>query len=179
MDDKRITRTRKNVYSAFGLLLIQKDISEISVKEICDLAEINKSTFYLHFKSIFDCRQQWEDYIFSDVSARISKLNFDGIFTNTAEYIDIFLEFFENHLSILHAIHNTNLFAELMYSFKRRVADIIFQNTVGIIDDDTINLKIAFIVGGTIDACCADIEHFDRSVFEKILKEPFAEKNKH
>ena len=39
---------------AFIILLEQKDIEYITVKEICEKAGFNRSTFYLHYESIED-----------------------------------------------------------------------------------------------------------------------------
>lgn len=39
---------------AFTTLLRQKPIQSISVKELCELAEINRGTFYAHYTDIYD-----------------------------------------------------------------------------------------------------------------------------
>ena len=49
--DRRITKTRKAIYSAFLQLLNQKDYETITVQEIIDLADVGRSTFYSHYES--------------------------------------------------------------------------------------------------------------------------------
>jgi AcrR family transcriptional regulator len=49
--DRRQKRTREAIYTAFGNLLSQKSYSAITVKEIIDLANIGRSTFYSHFET--------------------------------------------------------------------------------------------------------------------------------
>ena len=44
--DRRITKTRKAIYSAFLQLLNQKGYETITVQEIIDLADVGRSTFY-------------------------------------------------------------------------------------------------------------------------------------
>ena len=44
-------------------LLEQKDIEYITVKEICEKAGFNRSTFYLHYESIKDLLNETLDYI--------------------------------------------------------------------------------------------------------------------
>ncbi|MGN1080775.1 MAG: TetR/AcrR family transcriptional regulator [Acutalibacteraceae bacterium] len=44
-------------------LLCKKDIQFISVKEICEKAGVNRSTFYLHYETIADLLQETIEYI--------------------------------------------------------------------------------------------------------------------
>lgn len=49
--DRRITKTRKAIYTAFLQLLNQEDYESITVQEIIDLANVGRSTFYSHYES--------------------------------------------------------------------------------------------------------------------------------
>ena len=46
--DRRVLRTRKMLLEGLTDLLKEKDIKDISVKELADYADINRCTFYLH-----------------------------------------------------------------------------------------------------------------------------------
>lgn len=50
--DLRIQKTIKNIHAAFLTLAGQKPIARITVKDICEQALINKSTFYAHYENI-------------------------------------------------------------------------------------------------------------------------------
>ena len=47
--DRRISKTRKAIYTAFLQLLNQKNFESITVQEIIDLADVGRSTFYSHY----------------------------------------------------------------------------------------------------------------------------------
>ena len=55
--DRRIKRTRTAVFNAILDLMVEKEARKITVMELCKRADINKSTFYLHYESIDDCLQ--------------------------------------------------------------------------------------------------------------------------
>ena len=50
--DRRVKRTKAAVFNAMIALMIEKETDKITVLELCKKADINKSTFYLHFKSM-------------------------------------------------------------------------------------------------------------------------------
>lgn len=52
--DARIRYTKMRIREALIQLLNQKSVKRISVKEVCELAEINRATFYKHYMDIFD-----------------------------------------------------------------------------------------------------------------------------
>ena len=51
--DIRIEKTEKAIKNAFLELRAKKPLEKITVKELCALACINKSTFYSHYEDIF------------------------------------------------------------------------------------------------------------------------------
>ena len=59
--DLRIKRTRSSIIDAFIQLRSSKPLEKITVKELADLAFINKATFYAHYKDIYDLAEQLEN----------------------------------------------------------------------------------------------------------------------
>ena len=62
--DLRTERTRQSIKNAFFELRKQKPLEKISVKELAELAYINKATFYTHYHDIFDLADQLENEFF-------------------------------------------------------------------------------------------------------------------
>ncbi len=58
--DLRTRYTRQVITDAFLQLLRQKPVERITVKEVCTLAQINRSTFYRQYKDCFDLMEQLE-----------------------------------------------------------------------------------------------------------------------
>ena len=59
--DRRIKYTKMVLRQALLEILQEKPIDRVTVKEICDRADINRSTFYVHYGSpqeLFDGIQQ-------------------------------------------------------------------------------------------------------------------------
>ncbi|HIV86597.1 MAG TPA: TetR/AcrR family transcriptional regulator C-terminal domain-containing protein, partial [Candidatus Pygmaiobacter gallistercoris] len=73
-DDRRVRLTRELLRRAFMTLLAEKPIEEISIKELCDLAQVNRSTFYAHYTDLRDLLRQIEDEMFEEFSQALDNL---------------------------------------------------------------------------------------------------------
>ena len=63
-EDRRVRRTKKLLTQALTELLQKKQINEITVKELTDLADMNRGTFYLYYRDIFDMLEKIEAELF-------------------------------------------------------------------------------------------------------------------
>ena len=70
--DRRVRKTRTALKSALTTLMKQKNINSISVKELTDLADINRGTFYLHYKDVSDLLSQSEDDLLDELKATVN-----------------------------------------------------------------------------------------------------------
>ena len=59
--DRRVRKTKSQLREGLARLMLQKSIKEITVKELVDEVDINRSTFYLHYTDIYQMLQQIEE----------------------------------------------------------------------------------------------------------------------
>ena len=52
--DRRIRKTKAQLRAGLAKLMQEKSIKEITVKELVEEVDINRSTFYLHYTDIFN-----------------------------------------------------------------------------------------------------------------------------
>lgn len=52
--DLRIIKTNKVLFDALITLMEQKDFEKIKISDICDVALVNRSTFYAHYEDKYD-----------------------------------------------------------------------------------------------------------------------------
>lgn len=93
------------------ILLEQKDIEYITVKEICDKAGVNRSTFYLHYEGIDDLLNETLDYTtnkfinyFNNDSKKfVEKINAskkEDLVLINEEYLKPYLEFIKDNKKV-------------------------------------------------------------------------------
>ena len=59
--DLRVEKTRRSIINGFLELRARKPLEKIRVRELCEKAQINKSTFYDHYRDVYDLAEQLED----------------------------------------------------------------------------------------------------------------------
>ena len=70
--DIRIEKTERAIKNAFLELRSRKPLGKITVKELCSLAAINKSTFYSHYEDIYALSDKMESETIVTVLKNIS-----------------------------------------------------------------------------------------------------------
>lgn len=108
--DRRVRRTQKLLKESLLELLDQKEFKNISIKDITELADLNRGTFYLHYTDTYSLLQEMESEVLKDfqeiVSDRCNAFEKDSllhVINPIIEYIEknkkICKTFFENNAS--------------------------------------------------------------------------------
>ena len=119
-------KSKKSIFDAFVNLRSKKELRKITVKELCEKALINKSTFYTYYEDMFDLSDKIESEIVDGIVSTIS---------NPQMMIDEPVKFYRNLLGAMtenKALTNTvfsgsqhpNLIVKLSKSLK----NMIFEN---------------------------------------------------
>ena len=65
--DRRVRKTRAQLRQGLAELLKEKSIKEITVKELVEKVDINRSTFYLHYTDIYDMMEKIENELTGEI----------------------------------------------------------------------------------------------------------------
>ena len=81
--DARIRYTKMVIRDAFIGLLKKKPLNRITVKEICDIADINRATFYKYYSDPFDLLEKIEQELLHQLQKKLnpSVNSFRDVFT--------------------------------------------------------------------------------------------------
>lgn len=94
---------------ALLLLLEKKDYEFITVKELCEKAGVNRSTFYLHYESMDDLLEETTERLnekfLSSFSALPDKNDATSSVLTKSKYLIPYLEFIRKNLKVYKLIH--------------------------------------------------------------------------
>ncbi len=110
-NESKYFNTATKMDEALITLLEKKDFEYITIKEICDTAGVNRSTFYLHYENTYDLLQETTRYIldkhFAYYSVDTQSLTNDfgnceakELMFITAEYLTPYLRFIKENQRI-------------------------------------------------------------------------------
>ena len=71
--ERRYRRTEALILNGLTTLLQQKSIKEITVRELADLVDINRSTFYLHYTDIYDLLEKTEQRLLQQLMDAVNE----------------------------------------------------------------------------------------------------------
>ena len=71
--DRRVIKTRRQLKKGLAALMKEKSVNQITVKELVEEVDINRSTFYLHFKDIQDLLREIEENMEAQIKRAIEE----------------------------------------------------------------------------------------------------------
>ena len=69
--DRRVRKTKNQLRTGLARLMKKKNIGQITVKELVDDVDINRSTFYLHYSDIPSLLKEIEDDMIEEIERAI------------------------------------------------------------------------------------------------------------
>lgn len=164
--DLRIERTRRNIINAFIELRAKKTIEKITIKELAELACINKATFYTHYKDIYDLSEQLEDESITSMLAGIPhperlitypKEGFNALAHAMLSQNELFRTLFSGSRS--------SLYAEKL---EQRLKELIYKQLPERKDDLETDLLLSVLIRGIFHAFMSH-EEYDMNTVLQIL----------
>lgn len=145
--DRRILKTKRNLRQSLIELMKTKPFEKITIREICDYADVNRNTFYYHY----DCTQALLDEILSTLFDEI-KDAVDGI-TNISEGIWKICAVYQKNgelMRILLVEHTNISFCQKLVKFCTPFVDIAVSDFNKDISDAKKEMISNYIVFGTL-----------------------------
>lgn len=71
--DARVRYTKMIIKNSFVSLLAKKPLAKVTVKEICELSEINRATFYKYYSDPFDLLDKIEQSFLEELGNNLSQ----------------------------------------------------------------------------------------------------------
>lgn len=163
-NNRRTIITKMLLKTSLIELMHQKSINQITIKEICEQAELNRSTFYLHYADQFALLDDIENEIIGTTFEHLQNV---GSTLDTLTYIETFLCYVKDNRDIF----ETLLCQPKNISFQELFIDKILEQLKGNLpfnySDKTTKYIYTFLLHGCIHIIIDwIINDFDLSISE-------------
>lgn len=166
--DIRIIKTEKAIKNAFLALRSQKPLEKITVKELCILACINKSTFYSHYEDI---------YALSEILESETVASILGSITHAQEFSSETLGIFTRELCLSFLSHTSLI--NILFSGKERnrladkleagIKQLFFQKYPEQEDNAEKNILLSYCIQGSYHAYVNN-QNIDTETLFKVIE---------
>lgn len=126
-NDSRVKRTKKLIRKGLAELAKEKSINKITVKELTDLIEINRGTFYLHYKDIFDLVESIENSLYDEFNEIIKTVNPKTILETPIDILEKFCVFISENADAFVMLIGENGDANFVYRIGTVMNDAVFE----------------------------------------------------
>lgn len=148
--DKRCRKTRKAIKTSLIKLMSEKDISDITITEIAEEADINRKTFYAHYRGLYDILDEVENdlieklfHILDNTDILKSMYNPYPLFKELTNEINKDFEFYK---LLVQSKNYNNLLNKVQGIFKDRFLEL--SNETIKTDKEILSFIIDFISSG-------------------------------
>lgn len=170
--DKRFEKTEKAIKEAFMKLRTKKPLEKISVKELCESADINKSTFYSHYEDIYALSDALEHEVVLSIISSIPK-DRDYTFTNPELFTREVTLAFVNYMPQIRIIFSGKNQSHLASHLEAITKKLIYAKYPEYENDIEKNILLSYCIHGAYNASLsnptADTETIIR-VLENAVK---------
>jgi AcrR family transcriptional regulator len=165
--DRRIVYTRMVLKQSLLELLRERPIEKITVKDICEKADINRGTFYTHFSDPYNLLEQIENELLGEIASSIAS-------SLKAEAISGLLEqIFESILKnkelcgVLFSDYGDKVFLRRIMNIAHDASIAEWKKMIPVMTDEHAELLYLFYANG----CVAIIQHWIQSGMKESPRE--------
>ena len=128
--DRRVIKTRRQLKKGLAALMKEKSVNQITVKELVEEVDINRSTFYLHFKDIQDLLREIEENMEAQIKRAIEEHPIVSGNENAFYFIEDMFRVLDEEREISKALIGPN--GDM--GFIHRIERIIQENSRGTLE---------------------------------------------
>ena len=156
--DLREKKTKRNIRNAFIKLRAKKPLERISIKELAELAEISKATFYLHYKDIYDLSENLQKEVIDNVLNCISRPNL--FLTDEIQFTKELFQAFHSHDSLIEILFSGSQSTVLPIHIENALKDYIFKQIPEYKDSAKFNIMLSYRIQGGFHAYRENYKRF-------------------
>ena len=106
--DRRVRKTKRQLRLALMKLMAEKSVKDISVRELAAIADINRGTFYIHYKDVYDLLSSLEDELADGLTVVCRRHNAKDSEGKTYPYLMELYQFIQQNSDLCHVLLGKN-----------------------------------------------------------------------
>jgi len=143
--NQRIMLTKRLIKENLVRILAEKSIYKISIRELCEQAGINRTTFYKYYGSQYDVLSELEEELLSHVQDELEIISDDP-----ARQLDTIFAYFDKNAELVRLLTNNNVepdFPGKLFNLLP-IRRMLLNKLHGSYDEQSIEFVVTFVING-------------------------------
>ena len=125
--DRRVLRTKKNIRQTFLQLLSEKSLTQLTVKELSEQADINRKTFYMYYSNIEDILSELEDELVLKLVHVFEKELFQKEMFDSYSFFENLNRTIQEDIGLYRILNHSDLLPHLIQRAKNALIEVFFR----------------------------------------------------
>ncbi|HBI55729.1 MAG TPA: TetR/AcrR family transcriptional regulator [Firmicutes bacterium] len=126
--DRRVKYTKMVLRQSLIEVLKEKPISRLTIKELCERADINRATFYSHYSDQFDLLKQIESAFIADINSSLDHFVVEAGETNMVQILAKIFEYIAQNSELCHVLLGNNGDIDFQTNIMKIVSErVVFE----------------------------------------------------
>ena len=125
--DRRVLRTKKNIRQTFLQLLSEKSLTQLTVKELSEQADINRKTFYMYYSNIEEILSELEDELVQKLVLVFEKELFERETFDSYSFFENLNLAIQEDIELYRTLNHADLLPHLILRAKNALIDVFFR----------------------------------------------------
>ena len=151
--DRRVRRTRALLRQALTELMQTKDARSITVQELTERADINRGTFYAHYKDVYDMIDKMQEELFEELSVLLDQYDEEKLKGNLMPVLTDVFRFVEKNRDLLPIFLDREATEHFLLGLNKIIFERCFSTWAGVYNLSTDRNSIyclEFVVSGMV-----------------------------
>jgi AcrR family transcriptional regulator len=163
-ENRRVRMTKALLKNSLIELMKSKPINKITIKELCENADVNKSTFYLHYTNQFELLSSVEHELLSQAKEYLEKIDSDY---GSVQYLESLLRYIFENADVFRAL----LCAQDSLRFQSDFIEMSFMNLKQVLYLDCPENTSSYVYDFLIMGCLSVIKRWINEEFNVSHKD--------
>lgn len=153
-ENRSSRRSRRMIRQAFQELLEEREFSKITVIDIVERADLNRSTFYAHYPDIYGIVDEMQDEIIAKNMELFQQIEFRNILKDPMVYLQCITATMEENLELLRKLGLTENFHRKSGKLQKMMEHDIMNNSdipQEVRESSLFAIRVHFFMGGIMN----------------------------
>lgn len=144
-EDRRIKRTKALLKQGLIEIMNEKSVKDITVKELVERVDINRSTFYLHYADIYDLLHEIENTLMNEIKNIFDAYSSIEQLEESYAFLLTLFKTFENNRNLCRVLVNVNSSSGFIQEMEETLEEKIRTKLDSLLEDSSMISSNSYI----------------------------------